>query len=85
MRAMTLRLSVRDLFIIVNHIQVRKSVEQTFSKSINLEVLSGAYCKPLSPCLVIDMLTRVLLTRRMERSQTALRLQCYALTLARIL
>ena len=85
MRAMTLRLSVRDLFIIVNHIQVRKSVEQTFSKSINLEVLSGAYCKPLSPCLVIDTLTRVLLTRRMERSQTALRLQCYALTLARIL
>ena len=82
---MTPRLSVRGSFISVIQIQVRKSVEQTFSKSINLDVLSGAYCKPLSPCLVIDTLTRVLLTRRMERSQAALRLQCYALTLARIL
>ena len=62
----------------------QKSVEQTLLKFEDFQFLSGAYCKPLSPCPVIDTLTGTKLTSLVERSQAAVRLQCHALTLARI-
>ena len=62
----------------------QKSVEQTLLKFEDFQFLSGAYCKPLSPCPVIDTLTGTKLTSLVERSQAAVRLQCHDLTLARI-
>ena len=67
-----------------NSFYFQKSVEQTFLKFEDFQFLSGAYCKPLSPCPVIGTLTGAKLTSLVERSQAAVRLQCHALTLARI-